>query len=128
MKTGCSTFHHFCCCCCLQVDSTVDIETIEESKQEVAIARLKEVAQNKSPLLCTGKLENPSTRRRRNHSVTEKQRRLEQRALFDELQNVLGQPAGSKLHLLSMVGISPVSYSMLWLYFVDCCSFCHCAC
>ncbi|XP_019737969.1 MAX gene-associated protein isoform X4 [Hippocampus comes] len=84
------------------VDSTVDIETIEESKQELAIARLKEVAQSKSPELCTGKLENPRTRRRRNHSVTEKQRRLEQRALFYELQNVLGQPGGSKLHLLSM--------------------------
>ncbi|XP_051909489.1 MAX gene-associated protein isoform X6 [Hippocampus zosterae] len=84
------------------VDSTVDIETIEESKQEVAIARLKEAARSESTVLCTGKLENPSTRRRRDHSVTEKQRRLEQRALFDELQNVLGQPGGSKLHLLSM--------------------------
>ncbi|XP_061609594.1 uncharacterized protein magl isoform X2 [Phyllopteryx taeniolatus] len=84
------------------VDCIVDIETVEEVKQEMAIAKLKEFAQKVTPVLCTGKPGDCSTRKRKNHSVIEKQRRFEHRALFDELQNVLGQQGGSRLHLLSL--------------------------
>ncbi|KAM9779041.1 MAX gene-associated protein isoform 4-T6 [Syngnathus typhle] len=76
------------------VDSIIDIESIEDSKQLMA--------QYNPPVLCTDNPNEPRTKKRRNHSVIEKQRRIEHRALFDELQKVLGQDGGSRLHLLSL--------------------------
>ncbi|XP_077443255.1 MAX gene-associated protein [Stigmatopora argus] len=81
----------------------VDIETIEDSKDGTGGERRKRSAQTKgaSASQRTG-APDYKTRRRKNHSVIEKQRRFEQRVLFDSLQETLGHKAGSKLHVLSL--------------------------
>nr|XP_057912931.1 uncharacterized protein magl isoform X2 [Doryrhamphus excisus] len=101
---------------------SVDIETVEEAKQQKAIARLKEMAKESdgSPFLPLhsaagdawfNKQERKDdedntgcllTKKRKQHTVLERQRRLEQRALFDRLQDVLEKQAASRLHLLTM--------------------------
>ncbi|XP_057678673.1 uncharacterized protein magl isoform X3 [Corythoichthys intestinalis] len=83
------------------VDSSVDVETYEESNHEMTIERLK---QESETLPVSHKMEanDHKTRQRKDHSEIEKQRRIEQRALFDKLQKMLGRPAGSRLSLLSL--------------------------
>ncbi|XP_061668117.1 MAX gene-associated protein isoform X2 [Syngnathoides biaculeatus] len=81
-------------------DGLVDVESIDQAKQEMAIANLKELAQNITAGKSTEVVRD--MRKRKDHSVMEKQRRFEHRTLFDELQNVLGEQGGSRLHVLSM--------------------------
>ncbi|XP_034756130.1 MAX gene-associated protein [Etheostoma cragini] len=102
-------------------DEVVDIETVEEVKQEVAIAKLKEAisrAQKDSRDSSDGfascrelnvqgqtgrEHESKNNRRRNNHTKLERQRRSEQRILFDRLQVVLrSDPRAPRLRLLSL--------------------------
>ncbi|XP_054618404.1 uncharacterized protein magl isoform X2 [Dunckerocampus dactyliophorus] len=103
-------------------NSSVDIETVEEAKQKKAIARLKEMAKESEGTKILPhrsavddawlkKQESKDdeddascllTKKRRQHTVLERQRRFEQRALFDGLQDVLEKQATSRLHLLTM--------------------------
>ncbi|XP_031722107.1 MAX gene-associated protein isoform X2 [Anarrhichthys ocellatus] len=99
-------------------DEVVDIETVEEVRQGVAIAQMKEVVPTalKEPgdssdglgstkeLNVQDKTEDcKDNRRRKNHTVLERQRRCEQRTLFDKLQAVLTKDARApRLHVLSM--------------------------
>ncbi|XP_035534606.1 MAX gene-associated protein-like isoform X2 [Morone saxatilis] len=103
-------------------EEIVDIETVEEVGQGKAIAIMKEAVRKASQEsrdssddlgsareLCIqdetgGKLgESKDKRRRKNHSVLERQRRCEQKALFIKLQNVLkSDPRAPRLTLLSL--------------------------
>ncbi|XP_061785343.1 MAX gene-associated protein isoform X1 [Nerophis lumbriciformis] len=111
-------------------DSSVDIETVEEDKQQMAISRLKEAAkesqgkidyssnfetwlkmqENKDARVSPSQKNKdtqddsscPLTKKRNNHTAQERQRRFEQRALFDGLQDILDRRAVSRLQLLSM--------------------------
>uniref|UniRef100_A0A8C9ZJ68 BHLH domain-containing protein n=2 Tax=Sander lucioperca TaxID=283035 RepID=A0A8C9ZJ68_SANLU len=102
-------------------DEVVDIETVEEVRQGVAIAKLKEAisrAQKDSRYSSDGfascrelnvqdqmdsEHECKNNRRRNNHTKLERQRRSEQRILFDRLQVVLrSDPRAPRLRLLSL--------------------------
>ncbi|KAK9531787.1 hypothetical protein VZT92_011192 [Zoarces viviparus] len=99
-------------------DEVVDIETVEEVRQGVAIAHMKEVVRTalKEPgdssdglgstkeLNVQDKTEDcKDNRRRKNHTELERQRRCEQRTLFDKLQAVLTTHARvPRLHVLAM--------------------------
>lgn len=103
-------------------EEVVDIETVEEVRQGMAIAKMKEAVRkaleqsrdssddfrSARDLSITDQMDNKrdgskNNRRRRNHSVLEKQRRSEQRTLFDKLQVVLKtDPRAPRLRLLSL--------------------------
>ncbi|KAM7395685.1 hypothetical protein PAMA_007111 [Pampus argenteus] len=101
-------------------DETVDIETVEEVRQGMAIAKMKEAAikaqresRDSSDDLGPAKELNiqdlmdngvsTDKKRRRNHTVLERQRRSEQRDLFDKLQTILdSDPKAPRLRLLSL--------------------------
>ncbi|XP_068565092.1 uncharacterized protein magl [Cebidichthys violaceus] len=99
-------------------DEVVDIETVEEVRQGVAIAQMKEVVrkalqksgESSAAVGSTKELDVQDemedckdNRRRKNHTVLERQRRSEQRTLFDKLQTVLkSDPRAPRLHILSL--------------------------
>ncbi|XP_077597095.1 MAX gene-associated protein isoform X2 [Stigmatopora nigra] len=86
-----------------EVEYNVDIESIEDSKDERPGERRNQSTQRKGAAASNGTgASDCKTRRRKNHSVIEKQRRFEQRVLFDRMQETLGHQSGSKLHLLSL--------------------------
>ncbi|XP_025998169.1 MAX gene-associated protein isoform X2 [Astatotilapia calliptera] len=101
-------------------DETVDVETVEEVKQQMAIAKLKKalskgVLQSRDSREDLGSFleldsqdlidcgETKTKKRRENHTVLERLRRSEQRNLFDKLQAVLrSDPRAPRLRLLSL--------------------------
>ncbi|KAK2856449.1 hypothetical protein Q5P01_005184 [Channa striata] len=102
-------------------EETVDIETVEEVKQKMAIAKMKEAVtkalkqSRESGNFGSGRehdiqvaLDNEHDEckgetRRMNHVALERQRRSEQRTLFDKLQTVLkSDPRAPRLRLLSL--------------------------
>ncbi|XP_045917038.1 MAX gene-associated protein isoform X3 [Micropterus dolomieu] len=103
-------------------DEVVDIETVEEVRQGLAIAKMKEAASkalresrdssegfgSTRGLEIQDQMEDihdecKDKRRRKNHTVLERQRRSEQRTLFDKLQTVLqSDPRAPRLRLLSL--------------------------
>ncbi|XP_070705705.1 uncharacterized protein magl [Pempheris klunzingeri] len=114
-------------------EEVVDIETIEEARQGMAIAKMKEAVGkalrdsrpqgfgkffstfressefgrmreiNTQDQMYDEHAESKAVRRRKNHSVLERQRRSEQRDLFDRLQTVLkSDPRAPRLRLLSL--------------------------
>ncbi|XP_069371108.1 MAX gene-associated protein isoform X2 [Paralichthys olivaceus] len=99
-------------------EEPLDIETIEEERQEKAIAEMKEAAlktlqESRNSSLFQSSLdmglniqEQQDKKKRTNHTALERQRRSEQRILFDKLQSILcGDLGGTKpprLHLLSL--------------------------
>ncbi|XP_053301535.1 MAX gene-associated protein [Pleuronectes platessa] len=98
-------------------EELLDIETVEEVRQQLAIEQMKEAAMKtlQDSRLFQSSLvpkTEPSTQEERDkkkqkiHTVLERQRRTEQRILFDKLQTILcGDLVGIKpprLHLLSM--------------------------
>ncbi|KAM9339203.1 uncharacterized protein ABDE67_016858 [Symphorus nematophorus] len=99
-------------------DEVVDIETVEEVGQGLAIAKMKEAVRraqesrdssddfgsaNVPDLIDIEHGDARDKRRRKNHTVLERQRRTEQRNLFDKLQSVLqADPKVPRLRLLSM--------------------------
>lgn len=59
-------------------------------------------------------------KRRKNHTVLERQRRSEQRNLFDKLQTVLqSDPRAPRLRLLSLVSSKSYSGSFIFFYATD---------
>ncbi|XP_059212334.1 uncharacterized protein magl isoform X2 [Centropristis striata] len=101
--------------CVDEDDGLVDIETVEEARQGIAISKMKEcisMAQQESRDLSARELnikeevvndeDCKDRRRRENHTVLERQRRSEQRHLFDKLQAVLqSDPRAPRSTLLS---------------------------
>ncbi|XP_029281313.1 MAX gene-associated protein isoform X3 [Cottoperca gobio] len=103
-------------------DEEVDIETVEETKQGIAIAQMKEAVRkalkesgdssdgfgsarelNAQDEMDSEQDDCKDKRRRKNHTVLERQRRSEQRVLFDKLQTVLkSDPRAPRLRLLSL--------------------------
>ncbi|XP_030578026.1 MAX gene-associated protein isoform X2 [Archocentrus centrarchus] len=100
-------------------DETVDVETVEEEKQQMAIAKMKKAvfkallesrdsSEDLRSLVALDSqdpdehCESKYKRKRENHTVLERLRRSEQRDLFDKLQIVLhSDPRAPRLHLLS---------------------------
>ncbi|KAI3363786.1 hypothetical protein L3Q82_001394 [Scortum barcoo] len=103
-------------------EEDVDIETVEEVQQRMAITKMKEAvrmslmesrdsidhfvsarklsAQDQMEIKCE---ESKDKKRRKNHTVLERQRRSEQRTLFDKLQTVLqSDPRAPRLRLLAL--------------------------
>ncbi|XP_040920857.1 MAX gene-associated protein isoform X2 [Toxotes jaculatrix] len=99
-------------------EESVDVETVEEVKQEMAIAKMKEAimkalreSRDSSDDFGSARELNiqdtehneSKDKRRKNHTVLERQRRSEQRDLFDKLQTVLhSDPRAPRLRLLSL--------------------------
>ncbi|XP_026174520.1 MAX gene-associated protein isoform X2 [Mastacembelus armatus] len=103
-------------------EEPVDIETVEDEKQGMAIAKMKEAVMKALQESRRFKNDFDSAReqsiqdqmnheddksvgktKRRNHTVLERQRRSEQRTLFDKLQIVLqSNPRAPRLSLLSL--------------------------
>ncbi|XP_068433805.1 MAX gene-associated protein isoform X2 [Clinocottus analis] len=94
-------------------DELVDVETVEEGKQGVAIAQMREFvrkAKKESGESSDGfvsmrkvHVQDKDNSRRSNHTFLERRRRSEQRTLFDKLQLVLkSDPRTSRLSLLSL--------------------------
>ncbi|XP_067429478.1 MAX gene-associated protein isoform X2 [Thunnus thynnus] len=103
-------------------DETVDIETVEEVRQSMAIAKMKKAASralresrdssddlgSAKELNIQDQMDNEhdasgDKKRRKNHTVLERQRRSEQRILFDKLQIILdSDPRAPRLRLLSL--------------------------
>ncbi|XP_042359317.1 protein snwA-like [Plectropomus leopardus] len=103
-------------------DDEVDIESVEEGRQGQAISQMKEAVRralkdsrdSSDGFGSARELDGQDhmddylddckdNRRRRNHTVLERQRRTEQRALFDKLQHVLqSDPRAPRLRLLSL--------------------------
>ncbi|XP_044026184.1 MAX gene-associated protein isoform X2 [Siniperca chuatsi] len=103
-------------------EEVVDVETVEEVRQGLAIAKMKEAASkalqesrdssddfgsarglNVQDQMDDGHDESKDKRRRKNHTVLERQRRSEQRTLFDKLQTVLqSDPRAPRLRLLAL--------------------------
>ncbi|XP_054475035.1 MAX gene-associated protein-like [Anoplopoma fimbria] len=99
-------------------DEVVDIETVEEVRQGLAIAQMKEAVRkalkesgdssdgfgSTRELKVQDQMQDcKDNRRRKNHTVLERQRRSEQRTLFDKLQTVLkSDPRAPRLRLLSL--------------------------
>ncbi|XP_077949715.1 MAX gene-associated protein isoform X2 [Gasterosteus aculeatus] len=90
-------------------DVEVDIETVDEwaiNKVKDALKALKESGESSAGLASLTKLnakECKDNRRRTNHTVLERQRRSEQRTLFDKLQSVLpSDPRAPRLRLLTL--------------------------
>ncbi|XP_071334903.1 MAX gene-associated protein isoform X4 [Trachinotus anak] len=102
-------------------EEQVDIETVEEIRQEMAIAKMREAAKealqsrdssddfgsarelNMQDLMDNEHDESKDRKRRKNHTVLERQRRSEQRDLFNKLQTVLqSDPRAPRLCLLSL--------------------------
>ncbi|XP_035000418.2 MAX gene-associated protein isoform X1 [Hippoglossus stenolepis] len=100
-----------------EYEELLDIETVEEERQEMAIAEMKEAAIKtlqdsrlfQSSLVPETELstqEERDKKKQKIHTALERQRRSEQRILFDKLQTILcGDLGGIKpprLHLLSL--------------------------
>ncbi|XP_039980782.1 MAX gene-associated protein isoform X2 [Xiphias gladius] len=103
-------------------EEPVDIETVEEVRQGIAIAKMKEAvikalqeSRDSSDDFGSARELNmqdqmddehdvpKDKKRRKNHTVLERQRRSEQRNLFDKLQTVLqSDPRAPRLRLLSL--------------------------
>ncbi|XP_076612472.1 uncharacterized protein LOC143336289 [Chaetodon auriga] len=103
-------------------EEVVDIETVEEGRQGMAIAQLKEAvrkalqeSRDSSDDFASSRelsiqdhrvdehVEPESKRKRENHTWLERRRRSEQRVLFDKLQTVLqSDPRAPRLRLLSL--------------------------
>ncbi|XP_060947666.1 MAX gene-associated protein isoform X2 [Limanda limanda] len=98
-------------------EELLDIETVEEVRQQIAIGQMKEAAMKTLQDSCLFQSSlvpetEPSTqeerikRKQKSHTVLERLRRSDQRILFDKLQTILcGDLVGIKpprLHLLSM--------------------------
>ncbi|XP_023285958.1 MAX gene-associated protein-like [Seriola lalandi dorsalis] len=103
-------------------EEPVDIETVEEARQEMAIAKMREAVRktlqesrdssddfgSARDLRIQDQMDNEEgdakdKKRRKNHTVLERQRRSEQRDLFDKLQTVLrSDPRAPRLRLLSL--------------------------
>ncbi|XP_074471809.1 uncharacterized protein mgab isoform X2 [Sebastes fasciatus] len=103
-------------------DEVVDIETVEEGRQGLAIAQMKEAVRkalkesgdssdgfgSAREFSIQDKMDDEhdqckDKRRRKNHTVLERQRRSEQRILFDRLQIILkSDPRAPRLRLLSL--------------------------
>nr|XP_046229084.1 MAX gene-associated protein [Scatophagus argus]XP_046229085.1 MAX gene-associated protein [Scatophagus argus] len=101
-------------------EEDVDIETVEEVRQGLMISKMKEalrkaLKQSRGPSdnfeparEVQGQMDNKheeskANRRRKNHTVLERQRRSELRNLFDKLQTILqSDPKAPRLRLLSL--------------------------
>ncbi|XP_035472963.2 MAX gene-associated protein isoform X1 [Scophthalmus maximus] len=86
-------------------EEPLDVETVEEAEQEMAVANLKQAPVNGSQESQDQMFHEltSNNRRRENHTALERQRRSDQRHLFDKLQKVLqSDPKAPRLHHLAL--------------------------